>query len=306
MLRYWTIAPFEFENADRFQKVWQYDLSNNVISIGWGQLGDISKLNREQLYQRVGSAYPDKPLSTRTLIGNMLWSFYHDINPGDIIIARKGRKCLAAVGMVNKTAHYSPNRNPEISHPNFLSVEWQTQPRDKLFQNIVFPMHTLSESSELQYKTLLEGNDILSVTTTTPENIEDPSAFVLEKYLEDFIVTNFKSIFKEKLKIYTDNDGASGQQFNTEIGPIDILAVEPETNSYVVIELKKGQPSDKVVGQILRYMGWVKQNLCKPEQAVKGLIICRDPDLKLTYALSMTRGIDVRYYTLAFTLREKP
>lgn len=63
---------------------------------------------------------------------------------------------------------------------------------------------------------------------------------------------------------------------------IDILAVERESGSFIVIELKKGRPSDQVVGQILRYMGWVKKNLCKDGQGIKGVVICRDPDPKLS------------------------
>jgi restriction system protein len=50
-----------------------------------------------------------------------------------------------------------------------------------------------------------------------------------------------------------------------------------------VIELKNGRSSDQVIGQTLRYMGWVKDELCKDGQAVKGRIICRDSDLKLSY-----------------------
>jgi restriction system protein len=57
------------------------------------------------------------------------------------------------------------------------------------------------------------------------------------------------------------------------------------------------------MGQVLRYMGWVKQNLCTDGQTVKGLIICRDPDPKLSYALEMTDHIDVRYYSVSFKLR---
>ena len=97
-----------------------------------------------------------------------------------------------------------------------------------------------------------------------------------------------------------------GQQYETEIGPIDILAVEPKSKSFVVIELKKGRPSDQVIGQILRYMGWVKKNLCTSGQDVKGLVICRDTDSKLSYALEMTNNIDVRYYSVSFKLRESP
>lgn len=92
----------------------------------------------------------------------------------------------------------------------------------------------------------------------------------------------------------------------TDIGPVDILAIEVATKAFVVIELKKGRPSDHVVGQILRYMGWVKRNLCTDGQMVKGLVICRDHDPKLTYALEMTNNIDVRYYSVSFRLREEP
>jgi restriction system protein len=132
---------------------------------------------------------------------------------------------------------------------------------------------------------------------------------VLEKYLEEFIVSNFKAIFKGKLHIYEEaeqadgEDGPGGQQYPTDIGPIDILAVE-ESKSFVVIELKKGRPSDQVVGQILRYMRWVKRHLCKDGQGGKGLVVCRDPDPKLTYAAEMINNVEVRYYSVSFNLRE--
>jgi len=236
----------------------------------------------------------------------MLWAFYHEIVPGDFVIARRGRKTLAAVGKVIRSAIYAPGKNPATPHhPNFLEVAWQEQPRDKVFPSLVFPMHTLTEISEVQYRNLLEGSGI-PTAIPEPSEVIDQNAFVLEKYLEDFIVSNFDTIFKGKLQIYEDAEGADGQQYATDIGPIDILAVEPESSSFIVIELKKGRPSDQVIGQILRYMGWVKKNVCKDDQGVKGLVICRDPDPKLAYALEMTNNIEVRYYSVSFRLRETP
>ncbi len=167
-------------------------------------------------------------------------------------------------------------------------------------------MHTLAEFSGEQFRTLVDGSGLQAVPLAVPEQIEDPNEFVLEKYLEEFVVSNFHTIFRGQLKIYEDADGNDGQQYGTDIGPIDILAVEPQSQSFVVVELKKGRSSDQVVGQILRYMGWVKKNLCLNGQAVKGLIICRDPDSKLSYALEMTTSIDVRYYNVSFELREAP
>jgi restriction system protein len=299
MPRYWVIAPYEFENPEAFSKVWQFDLANNLISIGWSAVGDASKMSNDDLADAVATAYPDRPPATKALYRNMLWNFYHEILPGDLVIARKGQKILAGIGKVSQSAVYAPGRNPGNTHSNFLGVEWQADPRDKGFPTIVFPRHTLKEISETEYRSLLDG----SGTAAAPEPTEaiDQSAFVLEKYLEDFIVSNFDGIFKGKLQIYKDAE-VDGRQYVTEVGPIDILAVERGSGAFVVIELKKGRPSDQVVGQILRYMGWVKKNLCKDDQGPKGLVICHDPDPKLSYALAMTRDIDLKYYKVAFTL----
>ncbi len=306
MPRYWVMAPVESKPPELFDKVWQFDLANDLISIGWKNLGDVSQMSRDELSKAVASTYPDKPQQTKGLYANMLWAFYHEIGPGDFLIARRGRKTLATVGKVSESAAYTPGKNPAIGHPGFLRVAWQDQPRDKVFSSIVFPMHTLAEISEEQFRNLVEGSGMQPEPPEAPAALEDPSAFVLEKYLEDFIVSNFDTIFKGQFRIYEDAEGNDGQQYSTDIGPIDILAVDPKSKSFIVIELKKGRPSDQVVGQVLRYMGWVKKNLCTNGESVKGLVICHEHDPKLIYALEMTTNIDVRYYSVSFKLREAP
>lgn len=57
-----------------------------------------------------------------------------------------------------------------------------------------------------------------------------------------------------------------------------------------------------VVGQILRYMGWVREHLCEQKQRVRGIIICRDRDESLDYALSMIENVEVRLYRVDFRL----
>lgn len=304
MRRYWIVAPVESENPDLFDKVWQFDLANNLISIGWTALGDVSNMSRQDLAKAVASAYPEKPAPARGLITNMMWNFYHEIVPGDLIIARRGLKILAGIGRAVRPAFYAPGKNPLIPYANCLEVSWQEEPRNKVFKKVVFPMPTVIEWPEEQFQNLLGGSTPPDGATEAAEGVEDPSAFILEKYLEEFIVSNFHAIFKGELRVYKDGEGNDGQQYATDIGPIDILAVEHKSNSFVVIELKKGRPSDQVVGQILRYMGWVKRNLCKDGQVVKGLVICQEPDSKMSYALEMTKNIDVRYYTVSFKLTE--
>jgi restriction system protein len=306
MPRYWVIAPVESKPPELFDKVWHFDVANNLLSIGWEELGDVSQMSREQLANTVAATFPEKPQQTKGLICNMIWAVYHEIVPGDLIVARRGRKILAAVGKVTVGATYSPRKNPAHGHPHYLQVSWQDSPRDKAFSSVVFPMHTVAEISEQQFQSYLGNVPPQVAPTEPPPVVEDQNEFVLEKYLEDFIVSNFGTIFKGELKIFEAAEINEGQQYPTDIGPIDILAVEPKTNSFVVIELKKGRPSDQVIGQILRYMGWVKKMLCTNGQSVRGLIICRDPDQKLSFALEMTNNIDVRYYSVSFKLKESP
>jgi predicted Mrr-cat superfamily restriction endonuclease len=96
MPRYWAIAPYESENPEIFDKVWQFDVDNNLISIGWGEAGDVSKMTRDELSNAVDLLYGDTRPATKALFRNMLWAFYHEIVPGDFVIARRGRKVLMA------------------------------------------------------------------------------------------------------------------------------------------------------------------------------------------------------------------
>lgn len=298
----WAIAPFEARDGQAFDDVWAFDLANNVVSIGWHELGDISGLARSDLLSKVISTYTKVPLATQTLFANMLWTFCHEIKVGDTVVARRGRKALVGIGRVTGPASYSPGRNPTTTHPHFLPVQWDSSSAPASFDSLIFAMHTVWELPPERWAIVANATKLTPHADLPMAVTEETTDFVLEKYLEDFLVTNFQTIFKGSLKIYGDQEEAEGQQFSTDVGFIDILATEAATGDFVVVELKKGRPSDQVVGQTLRYMGWVRSNLCSPTQKVRGLIICRDSDPKLTYALQMVPSIELRHYRVDFTL----
>ncbi len=72
----------------------------------------------------------------------------------------------------------------------------------------------------------------------------------------------------------------------------------------MVIELKKGQTSDATVGQLLRYMAWVEENVAETGQKVEGIIIARDVDDALRYALKRAAGASVLTYRVDFALQK--
>ena len=125
--------------------------------------------------------------------------------------------------------------------------------------------------------------------------------FYMEKQLEDFLIFNWdNSELGKRYDLIIKDGELLSQQYRTEIGPIDILAVDKKSKSYVVIELKRNQSSDDTIGQITRYMGWVKDVL--KDDKVKGVIITGQYDKKLDYARKMIPDIDVFLYKVDFHL----
>lgn len=145
---------------------------------------------------------------------------------------------------------------------------------------------------------------LLPRTESTP--ITKQSGFLLEKHLEDFLVSNWKQTpLSKNYEILSENGKIVGQQYRTNTGPLDLLAISHDKSHYLVIELKRDRASDEVVGQILRYMGWVQKNLCNKVQTVKGKIIALRGDEKLEHALYLIDDIDFLKYEINFRLTEE-
>ena len=148
---------------------------------------------------------------------------------------------------------------------------------------------------------MLSGIEYEGSTPSDP-TVEEPSVFVLEKYLEDFLVSNWESTELGKTyDIYQDENG-TGQQYQTDSGRIDILAVSKDGKELLVVELKKGRASDAVVGQITRYMGYVTTELAGPDQKVKGVIVALEDDQRLRHSLVIVPGVDFYKYEVSFKL----
>ena len=127
--------------------------------------------------------------------------------------------------------------------------------------------------------------------------------FYMEKQLEDFIIENWnKTEFGKKYDLIYEDGELISQQFPTTIGKIDILAKDKKNKNYVVIELKKNQTSDDTIGQLSRYMGWIRQE--KKDENVKGIIVAGAFDEKLKYAKSELKNSEAFLYEVDFKIKE--
>ena len=133
------------------------------------------------------------------------------------------------------------------------------------------------------------------------------ASFALEYQLRDFIAQNIETIpvNGRRLRLYVDATGKDGIEFSTAVGPIDILAVDKESGAFVVFELKRGRTPDHVIGQIARYMGWLKSTIAKDVE-VRGVIVAKQIAQNLRYAVRAVPNVSLFEYEVSFTLKAAP
>jgi len=121
--------------------------------------------------------------------------------------------------------------------------------------------------------------------------------FESEASLQDYLSNNWGELpFFKNWEIYTPNLFSKGKFNTNEIGEMDFLARHKTEPKWLVIELKKDQSSDATVGQILRYMGWVRKNLAEKRYTVEGVIVAGSEDDKIQYALICIDNVTLKIY----------
>ena len=291
-------------------------LQEGFVGVGWFANIDLSnaissavdwKAFNKAMIPVYLSENPTKKKVAAGLSCGFTYTVCKAINKGDIVLTPKGDGNYA-VGEVSSDYLYAPGKT--LPHRRLVNWFAGTIARSDMsveLKNSSGSIGTVSNIS--RYASELEALLIGQKPTQNPgiystdENVEDPSIFALEKHLEDFLVANWKSTeLSMNYDIYEDEGEIVGQQYMTDTGPIDILAISKDRKELLVIELKKGRVSDVVVGQIQRYMGYAKEELCEEGQSVKGLIIGLEDDNKIRRALSVTTGISFYRYIVDFRL----
>jgi restriction system protein len=250
------------------------------------------------------AGHPDKKMIGAGLACGALWTVAKGIQKGDLVLCPNGAGAYY-VGEVVSDYFYVPGQ----PLPHRRSVNWfaQTIQRDEMSEALRNSTGSIGTVSTItSYAAEIEklvGVQVAPGMIATDPEVEDAAAFAMEKHLEDFLVKNWaQTELGKDYDIYTEDGEPVGQQYPTDTGPMDLLAIKKDKSELLVVELKKGKASDVVVGQVLRYMGFVKEDLAEPHQTVRGVIIALEDDLRIRRALAVTPSIQFFRYQISFKL----
>ena len=130
---------------------------------------------------------------------------------------------------------------------------------------------------------------------------EDAGPALLEIHLQDYIFRNWNAVFAD-LDLF---QGAQGREFRTQdpsVGIMDFLCTDRK-GDFVVIETKRQMPDRQAIGQVLGYMGWVREKLCTKGQSVRGILIANEVSDQLKLAAAVIPGLALYCYEISFDLR---
>jgi hypothetical protein len=204
--RVWLYAPGEKARN------WNADLTRGMASIDYPEIADLSSFDSVddvfEALRDVGDGYDSPTTHARTC-----WRFAHEIQPGDAILARRGRGRIIGIGTV--TGGY--RRVPDVEFGDQVEVEWVWQGSHSIKGSRSLPVVTLTECS--RRTALLQELDTLITTDeeesdVTAEELPYTRADALsDLFLPDDEVDEMLSILRRKLNLVLQGPPGVGKTF---------------------------------------------------------------------------------------------
>ena len=129
----WLFAP------GRNAVMWDEFYAKGVMALGWPEAGDLSQYNNKEEIKQVlqEKRNPNFPF---THPKRMLWQFANEMNPGDIVFAKKGRTEIIGRGIVESDYFFD---GESADFPNVRKVKWTH--KDKWDSPEMLAMQTLTD-----------------------------------------------------------------------------------------------------------------------------------------------------------------
>ena len=228
----WLVRAGKTGERDKF------NLDNNVISVGFNEVGDLSGVdNRDALREIMGAAFPVSPKFRVASHTGQLWTFTNKIEVGDLVVLPLKSTKQLAIGEVRGPYEYKSDdvdKNPHMRSVKWLRIDIA---RTAVKQDLLYSLGAFMTVCGLTRNDAFER-----IKALAKENGRDPGASV-ESFLDK--TTNGES------------DSDSEVTDSTAATDIDLEQWARDRISAVMAERFAGHRLAHLVGAVLEAQGFV-------------------------------------------------
>ena len=206
--RYWIYSP-----GDGAAK-WDDFYARGVMGIGWDKLGNVEQYtSKEEIRESLRALYGSDHSQKNSALA--LWQFSHELKPGDVVFAKRGRSVVIGRGIVE--GDYEVEENGD-SYPSTRRVrwtrggEWHTEsplPMKTLTDITAYPglVEKLNSFFENEAGETEEGAEEVEYPAYTPDD------FLSEVYMDAERYKTLVNVLRAKKNIILQGAPGVGKTF---------------------------------------------------------------------------------------------
>jgi len=178
-------------------------LSENVVVIGWNELGDLSTVrDKDELLERLEQVYPDAKSKTLLNWRSQIWPFFAEMKIGDLVALPLKQRPAIAFGEVTGNYQYRPDFPDGARHTR--PVRWIKEvPRSQIDQDLLYSFGAFMtvcritrNNAEQRILAVLKGQSlnvkqIDEIVVAEDEGIPDLEELALDQ-IRSFVTRKFK------------------------------------------------------------------------------------------------------------------
>lgn len=111
---YWIYSPGEGAG------IWDECCESGIMAIGWDEIGDLLQYSTKTEMKQAMKEHID-PERPYTMAAHATWQFAHEMKPGDVVFAKKGRSTVIGRGIIMSDYEYDDSRD---DNKNVRKVNW--------------------------------------------------------------------------------------------------------------------------------------------------------------------------------------
>ena len=208
-VQYWLYAPGEGAS------MWEDFYRAGIMGLGWDELGDLNTYaSKGEMAQKLRDIHGGD--SSYKNSANAVWQFVHDIKPGDVVFAKRGRSEILGRGVVESDYEYDDNQVGE--YPNIRKVKWTH--KGNWQSSEMFAMKTLTDVTNYTdfvnkisgfFGAGIEDEEVEATVIDYPAySMED---FLNEVYMDEATYNKLVGVLESKLNIILQGAPGVGKTF---------------------------------------------------------------------------------------------